>query len=42
MYAFRDRRQKKKRNFRKLWITRIKTQPARMNGLLTAALMHGL
>ena len=31
MYAFRDRRQKK-RDFRKLWITRINAA-ARMNGL---------
>ena len=33
-YAFRDRRQKK-RDFRKLWITR-------MNGLSYSKLMHGL
>ena len=40
MYAFRDRRQKK-RDFRKLWITRINA-PARMNGLSYSRLMHGL
>jgi large subunit ribosomal protein L20 len=34
MNDFRDRRQKK-RDFRKLWITRINAA-ARMNGLLTA------
>lgn len=34
MYAYRDRRQKK-RDFRKLWITRI-------NGLSYSRLMHGL
>ncbi|MFP3389398.1 50S ribosomal protein L20 [Brevibacillus reuszeri] len=40
MYAYRDRRQKK-RDFRKLWITRINAQ-ARMNGLSYSRLMHGL
>lgn len=39
-YAFRDRRQKK-RDFRKLWITRINAV-ARMNGLSYSRLMHGL
>lgn len=39
-YAFRDRRQKK-RDFRKLWITRINAF-ARMNGLSYSRLMHGL
>ncbi|AFI29411.1 50S ribosomal protein L20 [Bacillus sp. JS] len=39
-YAFRDRRQKK-RDFRKLWITRINAA-ARMNGLSYSHLMHGL
>jgi large subunit ribosomal protein L20 len=39
-YAFRDRRQKK-RDFRKLWITRINAA-ARMNGLSYSRLMHGL
>lgn len=37
-YAFRDRRQKK-RDFRKLWITRINAA-ARMNGLSYSRLMH--
>jgi large subunit ribosomal protein L20 len=40
MYAFRDRRQKK-RDFRKLWVTRINAA-ARMNGLSYSRLMHGL
>ena len=40
MYAYRDRRQKK-RDFRKLWITRINAA-ARMNGLSHSRLMHGL
>ncbi|MGM9985652.1 MAG: 50S ribosomal protein L20 [Bacillaceae bacterium] len=40
MNAFRDRRQKK-RDFRKLWITRINAA-ARMNGLSYSRLMHGL
>lgn len=40
MYAFRDRRQKK-RDFRELWITRINAA-ARMNGLSYSRLMHGL
>ena len=39
-YAFRDRRQKK-RDFRKLWITRINAA-ARINGLSYSQLMHGL
>ncbi|XCY61673.1 50S ribosomal protein L20 [Streptococcus iniae] len=39
-YAYRDRRQKK-RDFRKLWITRINAI-ARMNGLSYSQLMHGL
>ena len=40
MYAYRDRRQKK-RDFRKLWITRINAA-ARMNGLSYSKMMHGL
>ena len=40
MYAYRDRRQKK-RDFRKLWITRINAA-ARINGLSYSQLMHGL
>ncbi|CRH93003.1 50S ribosomal protein L20 [Streptococcus gallinaceus] len=39
-YAYRDRRQKK-RDFRKLWITRINAA-ARMNGLSYSKLMNGL
>ena len=39
-YAFRDRRQKK-RDFRKLWITRINAA-ARINGLSYSRLMYGL
>ena len=39
-YAFRDRRQVK-RDFRKLWITRINAA-ARINGLSYSRLMHGL
>ena len=39
-YAYRDRRQKK-RDFRKLWTTRINAG-ARMNGLSYSKLMHGL
>ncbi len=39
-YAYRDRRQKK-RDFRKLWITRINAA-ARINGLSYSQLMHGL
>ena len=39
-YASRDRRQKK-RDFRKLWITRINAA-ARLNGLSYSQLMHGL
>jgi large subunit ribosomal protein L20 len=40
MYAYRDRRQKK-RDFRKLWITRINAA-SRINGLSYSRLMHGL
>jgi large subunit ribosomal protein L20 len=40
LYAYRDRRQRK-RDFRKLWITRINAQ-ARVNGLSYNKLMHGL
>lgn len=40
MYAFRDRKQNK-RNFRKLWITRINAA-ARMNGISYSRFMHGL
>lgn len=40
MYAYRDRRNKK-REFRKLWITRINAA-ARINGLSYSRLMHGL
>lgn len=39
-YAYRDRRQRK-RDFRKLWITRINAA-ARLNGLSYSKLMHGL
>ncbi|MFB5662949.1 50S ribosomal protein L20 [Alteribacillus sp. HJP-4] len=39
-YAYRDRRQRK-REFRKLWITRINAA-ARMNGLSYSRLMYGL
>ena len=39
-YAYRDRRQRK-RDFRKLWITRINAA-ARMNGLSYSNMMHGL
>lgn len=39
-YAYRDRRQRK-RDFRKLWITRINAA-ARLNGLSYSTLMHGL
>ena len=39
-YAYRDRRQKK-RNFRRLWITRINAA-ARMNGMSYSVLMNGL
>lgn len=39
-YAYRDRRQQK-RDFRKLWITRINAA-ARMNGLSYSQLMYGL
>ncbi len=39
-YAYRDRHQKK-RDFSKLWITRINAA-ARMNGLSYSQLMHGL
>jgi len=40
LYAYRDRRQKK-RDFRKLWITRINAA-ARLNGLSYSKFMHGL
>jgi large subunit ribosomal protein L20 len=40
IYAYRDRRQKK-RDFRKLWITRINAA-ARINGLSYSRLMYGL
>lgn len=40
MYAYRDRRQKK-REFRKLWITRINAA-ARQHGLSYNRFMHGL
>jgi len=39
-YAYRDRRQKK-RDFRKLWITRINAA-ARMNGMTYSKFTHGL
>ena len=39
-YAYRDRRQRK-RDFRKLWITRINAA-ARMNDISYSRLMHGL
>ncbi|HEY4566748.1 50S ribosomal protein L20 [Planococcaceae bacterium Storch 2/2-2] len=39
-YAYRDRRQTK-RNFRRLWITRINAA-ARMNDISYSNLMHGL
>lgn len=39
-YAYRDRRQRK-RDFRKLWITRINAA-ARLNGLSYSRFMHGL
>ena len=39
-YAYRDRRQKK-RDFRKLWITRINAA-ARINGLSYSKFMYGL
>lgn len=39
-YAYRDRRQRK-REFRKLWITRINAA-ARMNGLTYGTMIHGL
>ena len=39
-YAYRDRRHKK-RDFRKLWITRI-NPASRLNGLSYSLLMHGL
>ncbi|WP_332689721.1 50S ribosomal protein L20 [Halalkalibacter lacteus] len=40
LYAYRDRRNKK-RDFRKLWITRINAA-ARINGLSYSRFMHGL
>lgn len=39
-YAYRDRKQRK-RNFRKLWITRINAQ-ARIEGISYSQLMNGL
>jgi large subunit ribosomal protein L20 len=39
-YAFRDRRNRK-RDFRRLWITRINAA-ARLNGLSYSRLVHGL
>jgi len=39
-YAYRDRRQRK-RQFRRLWITRINAG-ARVNGLSYSTMMHGL
>ena len=39
-YAYRDRRQRK-RDFRKLWITRINAA-ARLNDISYSQLMHGL
>jgi large subunit ribosomal protein L20 len=39
-YAYRDRRNRK-RNFRRLWITRINAA-ARLNGLSYSRFMHGL
>jgi large subunit ribosomal protein L20 len=39
-YAYRDRRNRK-RDFRRLWITRINAA-ARQNGMTYAAFMHGL
>ena len=40
LYAYRDRRQKK-RDFRRLWITRINAA-ARINGMSYSKFMHGL
>jgi large subunit ribosomal protein L20 len=40
VYAYRDRRARK-RDFRKLWITRINAA-ARMNGISYSRLMNGL
>lgn len=40
LYAYRDRRQRK-RDFRRLWITRINAA-ARLNGLSYSKMMHGL
>lgn len=40
MYAYRDRRQKK-RDFRRLWIVRINAA-ARANGMSYSTMMHGL
>ena len=39
-YAYRDRRNRK-RDFRKLWVTRINAA-ARLNGLTYSTFMHGL
>ncbi|HFD14111.1 MAG TPA: 50S ribosomal protein L20, partial [Epsilonproteobacteria bacterium] len=40
VYAYRDRRQKK-RDFRRLWITRINAA-TRLNGMNYSTFMHGL
>ena len=40
LYAYRDRR-RKKRDFRRLWVTRINAA-ARLNGLTYSTLMYGL
>ncbi|WP_010272495.1 50S ribosomal protein L20 [Paenibacillus senegalensis] len=40
LYAYRDRR-RKKRDFRRLWVTRINAA-ARLNGLSYSKFMHGL
>jgi large subunit ribosomal protein L20 len=40
LYAYRDRR-RKKRDFRRLWVTRINAA-ARINGLSYSKFMHGL
>jgi large subunit ribosomal protein L20 len=40
LYAYRDRR-RKKRDFRRLWVTRINAA-ARLNGLSYSTFMHGL
>ncbi|MBC8080061.1 MAG: 50S ribosomal protein L20 [Gorillibacterium sp.] len=40
LYAYRDRR-RKKRDFRRLWVTRINAA-ARLNGMTYSTLMYGL